>query len=160
MPVMTEEQYSARPTSDLGSVTNNTTNQAVKPTESQTTGAAANPVVKNIESSRTAAVTAVPTSAISNVPKNTTLSLSESIANTRKLQETQEVFLSVDNFDGYYSDNDNIGVTNTLEREKKEYDLNNKQRDIISTKLGKDVSSFCCSCIISALYYHFYITIQ
>ena len=42
-----------------------------------------------------------------------------------------------DLYDGYYSDNDNIGVTNTLEAEKKIYDLNNKKRDLISVKLGE-----------------------
>ena len=68
-----------------------------------------------------------------------------------KERETQETFLSVDNFDGYYSDNDNIGVTNTLEAEKKEYDRKNKQRDVISVKLGEEglfryVQAFMCIC--------------
>ena len=42
-------------------------------------------------------------------------------------------------YDGYYSDNDNIGETNSLEAEKKIYDLNNKKRDLTSSKLGKKI---------------------
>ena len=42
-----------------------------------------------------------------------------------------------DSYEGYYSDNDNIGETNTLEAEKKIYDLNNKKRDLTSAKLGE-----------------------
>ena len=42
-------------------------------------------------------------------------------------------------YDGYYSDNDNIGVTNSLEAEKKIYDLNNKKRDLTSSKLGENI---------------------
>ena len=143
MPVMTEEQYSSRPTSDHGHVAANTANHTANLIGSQAITAAANSVSSNVQSSIEAAVTDVPTAAISAAPKSTLFSLSECIANTRKLQENQETFLSVDNFDGYYSDNDNIGVTNTLEQEKKEYDRNNKQRDVVSAKLGNYIFSFC-----------------
>lgn len=149
MPVMTEEQYSARPTSDHVTLTANTADiQApVTSTDSHSLTTIANSVVRNNQPSKTAVaaavITADPTTAASVSPKNTLLSLSDSIANTRKLQENQETFLSVDNFDGYYSDNDNIGVTNTLEMEKKEYDRNNKQRDVISVKLGEHYVTIC-----------------
>lgn len=153
MPVMTEEQYSARPASDQSAKTVSIANPPVSITVSQTQGTADSVVQnsKNILSSKTEA-TAAATATVIDVPNSTNKtasSLSESIANTRKLQETQETFLSVDNFDGYYSDNDNIGVTNTLEAEKKEYDRKNKQRDIISVKLGEEglfryVQAFMC----------------
>lgn len=147
MPVMTEEQYSARPTSDHVTLTANAAIQEpVTSIDSHSLITIANSVTSNNQPNKTAAAAAVitadtTTTAASVSPKNTTLlSLSatvDSIANTRKLQENQETFLSVDNFDGYYSDNDNIGITNTLEMEKKEYDRNNKQRDVISVKLGE-----------------------
>ena len=152
MPVMTEEQYSARPTSDHVTLTANTAaiQAPVTPTDSLSLTTIANSVVSNNQPSKTAVaaaavVTADHTAAASVFPKNSLLSLSDSIANTRKLQENQnhETFLSVDNFDGYYSDNDNIGVTNTLEMEKKEYDRNNKQRDVISVKLGEHYVTIC-----------------
>lgn len=147
MPVMTEEQYSARPASDQTAKTLSVANPTVGVTDNQTALGTANSVAqnsKNIISSKTEAAAA--SAAAIDVPNSTdstnstALSLSESIANKRKLQETQETFLSVDNFDGYYSDNDNIGVTNTLEAEKKEYDRKNKQRDVISARLGKEGS--------------------
>ena len=162
MPVMTEEQYSARPSSDQSAKTVSIANPPVSATDSQTALGTADSMAqnsKNILSSKTeaaAAVIDVPNSTHST--NNTASSLSESIANTRKLQETQETFLSVDNFDGYYSDNDNIGVTNTLEAEKKEYDRKNKQRDVISVKLGEEglfrhVSAFMCVCVCVCVYF-------
>lgn len=151
MPVMTEEQYSARPTSENVTLTANTVIQeSVTSIDSHSLTTIANSVISNNQPTKTAAaavITADPTTAASAIPKNTTLSLlSDSIANTRKLQENQGTFFSVDNFDGYYSDNDNIGITNTLEMEKKEYDRNNKQRDVISVKLGEQYVTFCCCC--------------
>jgi uncharacterized Zn finger protein (UPF0148 family) len=170
MPVMTEEQYSARPASDQSAKTVSIANPAVSVMDSQTALGTADSVSqnsKNILSSKTeaaaaaaAAAAATATTTVIDVPNSThstynkALSLSESIANTRKLQENQETFFSVDNFDGYYSDNDNIGVTNTLEAEKKEYDRKNKQRDVISVKLGEEglckyVQAFMCVCLYS-----------
>ena len=55
-------------------------------------------------------------------------------------QESNKVANKVVNediYDGYYSDNDNIGAGNSLEKEKKIYDLNNKKRDLISVHLGE-----------------------
>ena len=122
MPVMTEEQYDAR------------------------TAGSVSPIIENqaSEGSKTAVASGshalIPDSSLKPAyvePASIQPSLAERIANSRKLQELEPTYLSVDNFDGYYSDNDHVGVTNTLEEEKKIYDQNNKSRDIISGKLGK-----------------------
>lgn len=71
--------------------------------------------------------------------------LANEIAKSRQLHEEQILAQTTaqisenseyDIYDGYYSDNQNVGVTNTLEEEKKQYDLNSKKKDIISVKLG------------------------
>ena len=122
MPVMTEEQYDAR---TAGSVSPMSENQALE---------------GNLVAVAGGSHTSIPDSSLKPVyvePVSTQQSLAERIANSRKLQDLEPTYLSVDNFDGYYSDNDHVGVTNTLEEEKKIYDQNNKSRDTISGKLGK-----------------------
>lgn len=125
MPVMTEEQYSTRAE---GSAKLSVTNDSDVPSAALSSAVVATKAASVLsEHSTTVQMPAPPAS------------LSESIAKTRKLKELEESYLSVDNFDGYYSDNDKIGATNTLEEEKKEYDLNNKKRDLVSVKLGECV---------------------
>ena len=131
MPVMTEEQYSTRAE---GSAKLSITNDPNVPT-AVVPSAVLSTKEASVLSERSATAGLPPTPA-------PLTSLSESIAKSRKLKELEESYLSVDNFDGYYSDNDKIGATNTLEEEKKEYDLKNKKRDLVSVKLGECESYF------------------
>ena len=122
MPVMTEEQYDARTAGSVSPVTGNQVPEGM-----EVAVASGSHVSLPDNSSKHAYVE----------PVSTQLSLAERIASSRKLQESEPSYLSVDNFEGYYSDNDHVGITNTLAEEKKMYDQNNKSRDIISGKLGK-----------------------
>jgi hypothetical protein len=76
-------------------------------------------------------------------------SLATEIARSRQLQEQTQISVQIsetakiEEYDGYYSDNDKIGVGNTLEEQKKLYDLENKKRDIISAKLGVLTYTYC-----------------
>jgi uncharacterized Zn finger protein (UPF0148 family) len=136
MPVMTEEQYSTRAE---GSAKLSVTNDSDVPS------AVPKAIVPSSVPSAivpSASVLSEPSATMKIPPTPAPLaSLSESIAKTRKLKELEESYLSVDNFDGYYSDNDKIGASNTLEEEKREYDLNNKKRDLVSVKLGEKMLS-------------------
>lgn len=136
VPVMTQEQYDSGKEND-GSC-NNTVNSKNAVNNSAPGGG--NSVVFN---------TNYNTNDLYESPSIESSSLATEIARSRQLQEQTQISVQIsetakiEEYDGYYSDNDKIGVGNTLEEQKKLYDLENKKRDIISAKLGVLTYTYC-----------------
>jgi uncharacterized Zn finger protein (UPF0148 family) len=130
VPVMTQEQYDSGKENDGSNNTINSNNAL-----SNSVSSGGNSVVFNTKFN----TNHLYESTLTDSPSL----LATEIARGRQIQEQTQTSVQIaetakiHEYGGYYSDNDEIGVTNTLEEQKKLYDLENKKRDIISAKLGE-----------------------